>query len=89
MKKSVYVREDVLEVAVSTFREENVELFCAPFEADSQLSEWEKSGFTHGTVSVDSDFFALGSKILVDNLCTQTGKYHCSQNSDAEKHIFG
>ena len=68
MKKAVYVREDILDQALKVFKKNKVEVYGAITEADFQLVYWERTGFTDGTISVDSDIFALGSKFFVDEL---------------------
>ena len=68
MKAAAHVTEEILEQAVCIFRQNMVEVYCAPFEADHQLAHWEKTGFTQGTISVDSDIFMLGSKLFIDCL---------------------
>ena len=68
MKKNVYVREDILAQAIHIFKQNNVEVYGAPYEADFQLVHWEKIGFTDGSITVDSDLFAMGSQFLVDEL---------------------
>ena len=40
----------------------------APFEADWQLIALEKEGRTAGTITIDSDLFALGGRTIVDLL---------------------
>ncbi|KAL7501673.1 hypothetical protein ACHAWT_009485, partial [Skeletonema menzelii] len=69
MKRSVRVTPDVIAAAVRIFRDNGHEVFGAPFEADWQLVYWELTGFTDGTISIDSDIWAMGSKVFVD--CTQ------------------
>ncbi|KAL7516228.1 hypothetical protein ACHAWX_001262 [Stephanocyclus meneghinianus] len=68
MKKAAHVTEEILSQAIDIFRQNNIEVYGAPYEADFQLVEWENSGFTHGTISIDSDIFLLGSKMLIDSL---------------------
>ena len=68
MKKAVYVREDILHHAMQVFKKNKVEVYCAPYEADFQLAYWEKTGFTDGTITIDSDLFFLGSGLVIDEL---------------------
>ena len=77
LKKAVHVREDILAQAVDIFRVNKVEVYGAPYEADFQLVFWELSGFTDGTISVDSDIFGLGSKMFVDVLKTSSKLGNC------------
>ena len=59
MKKTVFVREEILMQALIEFRRNKIELYSGPYESDFQLAFWEKTDFTDGTISVDSDIFAL------------------------------
>ncbi len=68
MKRSVRVTPDVIATAVRIFRENGHDVYGAPFEADWQLVHWEQTGFTEGTISIDSDIWAMGSKVFVDLL---------------------
>lgn len=77
MKKAVYVREDILAQAVEVFKDNKVEVYGAITEADFQLAYWELTKFTDGTISVDSDIFALGSKFFVDDLKVDSKDGNC------------
>ena len=77
IKKAVYVREDILHQALEVFNKNKVEVYGAITEADFQLAYRERTGFTHGTISVDSDIFALGSKFFVDALKVNTKLGNC------------
>ncbi|KAL7548740.1 hypothetical protein ACHAWF_017202 [Thalassiosira exigua] len=76
MKKAVWVSPEVIGTAVKVFREHGHEVYGAPYESDFQLVYWELSGFTSGTYTIDSDIFAMGSKLMVDliNFKSATGK---------------
>ena len=76
MKKAAWVSPEVISTAVKVFREHGHEVYGAPYESDFQLVHWELSGFTHGTYTIDSDIFAMGSKLMVDliNFKSATGK---------------
>ena len=77
MKKAVYVREDILAQAVEVFKQNKVEIYGASHEADFQLVHWEMTGFTDGTISVDSDIFMLGSKMFIDSLNVNSKLGNC------------
>ena len=77
MKRAVKIREDILSTAVDIFKENGTEVYCAPYEADFQLVYWENVGFTLGSISIYSDLFALGSKLLVDQLNLESSNGNC------------
>mmetsp|Transcript_36508 Transcript_36508/g.74330 ORF Transcript_36508/g.74330 Transcript_36508/m.74330 type:complete len:757 (-) Transcript_36508:306-2576(-) len=81
MKQATYVRPDIIAHAVSIFKEHKVETYGAIYEADFQLWYWEMTGFTHGTISVDSDIFAMGSKdansLFIDLLNVESSDGKC------------
>ena len=68
MKRAVRVTPDIIATGVRIFKENGHDVYGAPFEADWQLVYWEKTGFTQGTISIDSDIWAMGSELFVDLL---------------------
>eukprot|EP00984_Skeletonema_dohrnii_P024318 scaffold13436_cov73-Skeletonema_dohrnii-CCMP3373.AAC.3 len=77
MKRSVQVTPDVIATAVRVFKENDHEVHGAPFEADWQLVFWELSGFTGATITIDSDIWAMGSKVYVDLLDYNSAEGKC------------
>jgi hypothetical protein len=67
-KQSVFVREDIVAEAVQFLRSQNVEIRGAPYEAEWQLVAAELAGEIAGIISVDSDVFTLGGKLLIYDL---------------------
>ena len=74
-RKAVFVREDVVQVALLFLKgAARCEVVGAPFEADWQLVELERSGYTRATLAEDTDLFVLGSLVLVQQLvCDKKG----------------
>ena len=66
MKKATRVTDTVIGTAIEVFKRNGHEVYGAPYEADFQLVYWEITGFTHGTATIDSDIFAMGSELVVD-----------------------
>ena len=77
MKKAARVSEKIIVTAIELFAENNVEVFGAPYESDFQLVYWELIGFTDGTYTVDSDMFAMGSKLIIDLLNFNSARGNC------------
>ena len=65
MKYATHVKEDILAAAVTFFKKNNILICGSPYKADFQLAYWEEIGFTNGTITVDSDLFALGSQCTI------------------------
>lgn len=76
MKAAACVSETVISTAIEVFRSYDNEVYGAPYESDFQLVHWELSGFTDGTYTIDSDIFAMGSKMVIDlvNFNSANGK---------------
>lgn len=69
MKEACYTRQDILFNAKTWCQKHNVRLIGAPFETDSQeVADEIFHGITKASCTVDSDFWVLGSKAIVDNL---------------------
>ena len=69
MKGSCFTREDILYNVLTWCKNNEVRLIGAPFETDPQeVADEIYHGITQASSTTDSDFFALGSKTLVDNL---------------------
>ena len=69
MKESCYTRQDILFNAKTWCQKHNVRLIGAPFDTDSQeVADEIFHGITKASCTVDSDFWVLGSKAIVDNL---------------------
>ena len=66
MKEAASVTEQIIGTAVKIFQDNGFEVFGAPYESDFQLVYWEITGFTDGTLTIDSDIFAMGSSMVVD-----------------------
>jgi len=65
MKQSSYRREGIMFNIKSWCESENICLIGAPFETDFQEVGDEFNGITNASYSIDSDFFVLGSNILL------------------------
>lgn len=82
MKKATYVRPGIIAQAIAIFKEQNIEVHGAPYEANYQLWHWEKVGFTHGSITVDSDIFAMGDKdadsLFIDLFKPESSKVSCN-----------
>ena len=69
MKASCYTRNDILFNVKCWCEVNEIQLIGAPFETDAQEVAAEIShSVTDASCTTDSDFFVLGSKIMVDNL---------------------
>eukprot|EP00600_Ochromonadales_sp_CCMP1393_P007344 CAMPEP_0174957564 /NCGR_PEP_ID=MMETSP0004_2-20121128/2140_1 /TAXON_ID=420556 /ORGANISM="Ochromonas sp., Strain CCMP1393" /LENGTH=259 /DNA_ID=CAMNT_0016205683 /DNA_START=364 /DNA_END=1143 /DNA_ORIENTATION=+ len=65
MQSAMYPRSDIILELVSWLKEKGYEVVGAPFEADWQLIQLEKEGRTDASLTVDSDLFVVGSKLLI------------------------
>lgn len=76
MKQAVFVSNYIIADTVQVFKDNGREVYGAPYESDFQLVHWELSDFTQGTMTTDSDIFAMGSKIFIDllNFSSANGK---------------
>ena len=77
MKRAVKIREEILTTTVDIFKVHDIQVYCAPYLVYFLLVYWEIVGFTHGSISIDSDLFALGSKLLVDQLNLESSNGNC------------
>ena len=69
MKESCYTRQDVLFNVKTWCIKSKVRLIGAPFETDPhEVADEVVHGVTAESSTVDSNFFILGSRILIDNL---------------------
>lgn len=68
MKKSCYARQDIIENVKRWAVIKNVMLIGSPFETDLRAVGDERLKITGASCTVDSDFFILGSDVLIDNL---------------------
>jgi 5'-3' exonuclease len=67
MKDSFEPDQELVSLVVEWMKEEAIEYFNAPFEAEWQLVEFENQNIIQGVICVDSDFVILGAKrLLVD-----------------------
>ena len=79
MKESCHIRQDVLFNAKAWCIKCKVRLIGAPFETDPQeVADEVVHGVTGASSTVDSDFFILGSHILIDNLSHSNGSGKCN-----------
>lgn len=62
------MREDILAEFVLWCRRKDVRYICAFMEAEWDLTRLELDGVIDAIVSEDSDFFVLGSKVLIQLL---------------------
>ena len=84
MSKVVYVREDLVYQLKKWCDTHTIKIIGAPFECDPQLVGDELSCVEGVTASliVASDFFALGSKIMIDCLDLKTGRCHIIKRNE-------
>lgn len=76
MMSACFVREDLVFNLKRWCNENGISIFSAPFECDPQLIEGElglnrnrsSTAQVRAIYTVDSDIFALGSRVVVDNL---------------------
>lgn len=66
IKKAAYVSDEIVAVGVKVFKEHGHEVYGTCYESDFQLVYWEKTGFTDGTLTIDSDIYAMGSQSMLD-----------------------
>ena len=79
MKESCYMRPDILLNVKTWCVKNNVRLIGAPFETDPQeVADETRHGITQASSTVDSDFFALGSNTIVDNLSHSGNSGKCN-----------
>ena len=79
MKESCHTRQDVLFNAKAWCIKCKVRLIGAPFETDPQeVADEVVQGVTGASSTVDSDFFILGSHILIDNLSHSNDSGKCN-----------
>ena len=69
----MFIRDDVLAVALEYIATRGIELIGAPYEADFQLAALEQWGEVDAVYSEDSDLFILGVETLIMNLKTGGG----------------
>ena len=58
--------------------QDDIDVLGACYEADHLLSWLELKGATQATVTLDSDLFALNSKVMIDNLSVVNGTGNCN-----------
>ena len=79
MKESCHTRQDVLFNVKAWCIKYEVRLIGAPFETDPQeVADEVVHGITGASSTVDSDFFILGSRILIDNLSHSNDSGKCN-----------
>jgi hypothetical protein len=59
------VREDAITIVIEALKGKDATVFVAPSEAEWQCVAFELWGVTDGTISIDSDIYPLGSKLMV------------------------
>lgn len=77
MKKSCFPREDIIQNVLVWAKKKGVQCIGAPFEADWQLVELEKSGIIDGIITVDSDLLVLGGRLVIMDLNRLSGTFAC------------
>jgi 5'-3' exonuclease len=65
MKSGATIDENIVAMATAVCNEQRVEYLCSHSEADSQCIALEKAGVVGATLTVDSDFFVLGARVLI------------------------
>ncbi|EJK44802.1 hypothetical protein THAOC_36628 [Thalassiosira oceanica] len=90
VKNMAYVSDKIVAVGVEVFRDHGHEVYGTCFESDFQLVYWEKKGFTAGTLTIDSDIYAMGSKLTIDlvNYNSAKGKCKILVRSEVQKKIM-
>lgn len=72
------MREDIIANILAWAEASEVQCVCAPFEADHQLVAMEADGLTQGSVTTDSDLFAIGAENVINQLIVGSTAGGCS-----------
>lgn len=89
MKKSVYVREDLIACVLDWAKKNNVCCIGAPYEADWQLRQLEMQGIADAVLTIDSDLVALGcDTVILDwDMNSKEGKCTIIRKEDILDHL--
>jgi exonuclease-1 len=83
MKKTTFVRSDVIAVVKEVCEELRVEIYGAPYEADWQLISMERQGLVDCLMTVDSDFIVLGAQCVCFHFLMANSKCFIYRANDA------
>ena len=87
MSKACYVREDLVYNLEKWCDIYQVAIVGAPFECDSQLvgDELSQQGGISASMTIDSDFFVLGSKIMINYFDIKSGRCNIIRRDETFK----